>query len=190
MAGTMIIGTLNTVFIATSLSVFAAFAWGVAAHFRSTHTPTGMKLISGMSLLTIAVVVFQAWSASLHAASVGVGLVMHLAALTLFLRAVRATRRQRLTLAFDDDRPTFLVATGPYRFVRHPFYTSYIIFWAGCALVLRDPYVFALFVTILILYCISARGEEAKFASSDLRDAYQDYRRHAGFLWPKRMRRS
>lgn len=181
----MMIAIPNAIFLAVTLGVFLTFAWGVFAHFRSHGTPTGMKVISGVSLLSMVVVGIQAWNGPLQPLWVGLGVAMHLAALALFLMAVRETRIARLTLAFDDDRPTFLVSTGPYRYIRHPFYTSYILFWMGCALTLRDLYVIALTFVIFSLYYAAAYREEAKFNSSVLRDAYQTYRQDAGFLWPK-----
>lgn len=181
----MTVSIPGALFLATSLGVFLTFGWGVVAHFRSRATPAGMRLISLMSVLAIIVVAIQAWMATPKPLWVGVGMAVQLAALVLFLLAVRETRATRLTLAYDDDRPTFLVSTGPYRYIRHPFYTSYILFWMGCTIALRDLYLGVLTTIIFILYYVAAYREEAKFKSSALRDAYEDYRLNAGFLWPK-----
>jgi protein-S-isoprenylcysteine O-methyltransferase Ste14 len=184
------IGIPNAIFMVVSSGIFLTFAWGVIAHFRSSRTPTGMRLISIVSLLSIVVVEFQAWQRPLPPLWVGLGLTFHLVSLSLFLMAVRETRKKRLTLAFDDDHPTFLVATGPYRYIRHPFYASYILFWIGCSAALRDPYVATLAIIIFLLYFLAAHREEEKFNSSTLRNLYQGYKQDAGFLWPKLRSRS
>ena len=186
----MTISITSAAFLATSLGVFLTFGWGVVAHFRSHATPAGMRLISLMSGLAIMVVAIPAWRDAPQPLWLGVGMAIQLTALALFLMAVRETRASRLTLAYDDDRPTFLVSTGPYRYIRHPFYTSYILFWLGCTIALRDLYLGVLTTIIFFLYSIAAYREEAKFKSSALRDAYEDYRLNAGFLWPKPPRRS
>lgn len=178
-------GLTNTAFMTTTLTVFAAFSWGVVGHFRSSGTPPGMKLISFVSLLSVGVVMFRAWSVALPVLWGGIGMALQLVALLLFLLAVRATRRQRLTLAFDDDAPAFLIDTGPYRYIRHPFYTSYMLFWLGCLCALRDLPSLLIVVVTLSLYSLAATREEAKFQSSALRDAYHDYQRGTGFLWPR-----
>jgi protein-S-isoprenylcysteine O-methyltransferase Ste14 len=164
---------------------FAAFSWGVKKHFRSTGAmPIGMKITSGLSLA------FFAWFAvrlafvaasSLWLAAV----VLFVSSLAVFLWAISASRKTPPTLAFDTDKPSFLLRHGPYRYVRHPFYLAYMMFWTGTAI--ASPSLLAWFAPLVMfaLYSHAASREEQKFAGSDLAAAYASYRTQAGMFLPR-----
>src|SRR6476620_6047356 len=54
-------------------------------------------------------------------------------AAVLFRAALCATRNKSLSVAFSRTTAPALVQSGPYRYIRHPLYTSYVIFWISCA---------------------------------------------------------
>jgi protein-S-isoprenylcysteine O-methyltransferase Ste14 len=141
-----------------------------------------VSLISGIAFLLFEI---ELWNNQVPLIWIAAGGALHLAALALFATAVRATHTQRLTLAFDRDAPLFLIARGPYRQIRHPFYASYLIFWVGCVVAtLTAPCLLALLV-LSAVYVFAARAEEAKFEASSLSADYRDYRRRTGFFWPR-----
>jgi protein-S-isoprenylcysteine O-methyltransferase Ste14 len=165
--------------------VFAAFIWALRGHFVSAAVPIRMWLVSAVSACA-----FVAFIAGLAATApselrFGTGAVTHLAALALFLAAVRSTRQRRVTLAFDRDMPEFLVKAGVYRRVRHPFYSSYLLFWAGCCIQCPTFPMITCAVALAALYGWAALTEERKFAVSRLAREYQAYRRDTGLFWPK-----
>ena len=170
--------------IAAAAAVLVVFAWGGKGHFRSEKMPLGMIVISVLSVLS-----FIAFAVSVlqmeRSGWIALGLVLQALSLVLFIGAVRATRATRLTLIGDDDVPTFLVAGGPYKWVRHPFYVAYIIFWAGCAIIAQSFISVLALVVMTGLYIHAARSEEAKFGQSELADRYRRYQQSTGFLWPK-----
>lgn len=105
----------------------------------------------------------------------------------LFLmRATVAVHQRPLDLWHQtDDRPEHLVRDGPYAWVRHPFYSSFILALAGCLLAV--PHV----VTSLALVwgAVRLRGtairEEARFLASDLAGEYRSYMAVTGRLLPR-----
>jgi protein-S-isoprenylcysteine O-methyltransferase Ste14 len=164
---------------------FAAFSWGVKGHFRHTgKIPAGTILIS---LLTVGG--FGWFALRLAIVPVGAGWVvaglLFVAGLVLFAWTIRATRQTPPTLAFDTDKPSFLLRHGPYRFVRHPFYLSYLLFWTGTAVAFSGILPWVAPAVMLAVYRIAAGREEQKFAGSDLRAAYEAYRRQAGMFFPR-----
>jgi protein-S-isoprenylcysteine O-methyltransferase Ste14 len=163
---------------------FAAFSWGVKKHFRSTGAmPLGMKLTSLLSL-----VLFTGFLWLIAQGASGLWLVslgLFTASLAVFAAAVAASRYTPPTLAFDTDSPNFLLQHGPYRYVRHPFYLAYVLFWLGTAVAVHSMLGWIAPLAMTALYIEAASREERKFASSDLAGAYKAYRARAGMFWPR-----
>ncbi|MGE4482611.1 methyltransferase family protein [Acidocella sp.] len=163
---------------------FAAFSWGVKKHFRSTGAmPLGMKITS---LLSLGLFGLFLWNISPGASSgwlVSLGLFS--ASLAVFAAAVAASYRTPPTLAFDTDAPNFLLQHGPYRYVRHPFYLAYVLFWLGTAVAVHGLLGWIAPVLMTALYIEAASREERKFSKSELAGAYAAYRARAGMFWPR-----
>ena len=162
---------------------FAAFVWGVKSHFRSTgDMPPGMKLTSALSTLLFAAFL---WHLAYGASELWpIALILFTAALGVFAAAIKASRINRPTLAFDTDSPNFLLSHGPYRYVRHPFYLAYVLFWFGTAIAVHGLLAWAAPAIMTGLYIHAATREEQKFANSELASAYAAYRTRAGLFWP------
>lgn len=174
-----------------SMVCFGSFAWAVKSHFRSRGpVPNGMRVISVASLASMVWLLERLLVDHLVSYwPFAAGMIV--VALGLFWWAVRTTDRRRLTLAFDDDRPTFLHRHGPYRWMRHPFYASYILFWLATSLATPDLLPWAVPVCFVAIYVVAASKEESKFETSPLSAEYTRYRSDTGMLlpfswrWPK-----
>ncbi|HEY9011711.1 MAG TPA: isoprenylcysteine carboxylmethyltransferase family protein, partial [Devosia sp.] len=114
-----------------------------------------------------------------------VGIALQLLSFALFWAAIRASRAGRLRLAFDPGNPRSFVNEGPYRFVRHPFYVSYIILWGGFAIATWSALAIVPFLVMLAVYIYAARDEERKFGLTDMADDYAGYRRRTGMFIPR-----
>jgi protein-S-isoprenylcysteine O-methyltransferase Ste14 len=168
-----------------ALLCFGSFSWAFKSHFRSTGAvPPGMKLISLLSLLCFVAFTIRLaqHGISMHGAA---GLLCFAASLALFAWTINATRRTPPTMAFDTDEPDFLLQHGPYRYVRHPFYVSYVIFWIGTAAAISGILGWAVPLLMLAVYQHAASREERKFAHSGLSLAYDNYRQRAGMFLPR-----
>jgi len=158
-------------------------------HFTSQEYPLGMYIISIISLVGIIVLLIHSFwlGTSFEAASL---VVMSLST-ALFLWAVKGSRRHGLKLAFDTDRDTnSLVREGPWRYTRHPFYTSYIMFWSST--LLATQHILSLVVLILLsaIYIYAAKDEERHIETSQFSEEYKDYKRKTGFIIPKIVNRN
>lgn len=167
------------------LGVFAQHVWALRGHFASDKMTGGARAISAgalLSCLLLLVVTFGLDQPML--AQLAGGAVMA-ASLLLFWAAIRASRAARLRFAFDEALPSELVTIGPYKRVRHPFYTSYLVFWAGWAIAAWTPLALLPVIVMAALYTVAARYEENLLISSNMANSYKDYRQRTGMFFPR-----
>jgi protein-S-isoprenylcysteine O-methyltransferase Ste14 len=166
---------LDLLIALAALATILTHAWSIKAHFRSERLPDGARLISGLVILSG--VVLSAFTVLLEqpAAAQLAGLALMMAAYGLFWRAIAETRAAALLAAFDEKVPGSLVTTGPYRFVRHPFYVSYMLFWAGWGIACWTLWAIIPLVGMTATYWRAALDEEAKFARTPMAAQYQSY---------------
>ena len=118
-----------------SAAILQAFTWALTAISSSDKTPTGMKVILSASVTTGWGSLVLLWIGSQPPARSSSAWRSNSARLGLFAAALVGDQEDPVRLAFDDELPDQLVLSGPYNYIRHPFYTSYLIFWTGFALI-------------------------------------------------------
>jgi len=144
-----------------------------------------MKALVAASYLAAVVYLFALWSGEGILWQRIAGLCLQIAAAGLFNWARKATLSNRFTAAFDTDEPKFLVKDGPYRFIRHPFYVSYILFWFGSSLAANSLSLWVLCLVLISVYVTAALLEEKKFKKSPFADDYALYTKRTGFFFPR-----
>jgi len=171
----------------TALSIFVIGTHAVVGknHFTSKKMPAGANLVSAAVIASLALYLLFLWTNTQPLWALLVALVFEGLALWLFHRTIAASRAGRLKFAFDIEHPETLVTSGPYRLVRHPFYTSYLVFWTGLAIGTWTIWAIPVLALIALMYTIAARGEERKFANSPMAAEYEAYRKRAGMFWPR-----
>jgi protein-S-isoprenylcysteine O-methyltransferase Ste14 len=174
-------------FVVSLLSVLVVLQYGrsLKTHFASPKMPTGTVVISIVVTATTILFLTLVWIETQPLLALLLGLAIQCGGVWLFYMAIRASREARLKMAFDVANPHGLVMTGPYRYLRHPFYTSYLVFWIGWAIATWSAWSMIPLAVITVIYVIAALGEERKFSRTEMADAYADYRRQTGFFWPR-----
>ena len=180
---------LPAVALVLALIAQLSFVWAIRRFFVAAGDPqSGMRAIAGLgtafAVWQLAVLGARVVTPHGNGAAVLAGIMLYAGALGLFWWAVAANRTRPLSLAFSSDAPEHLVACGPYRRVRHPFYAAYSLAWLAGAVTTADASLFVPVVVMGALYVRAARLEEAKFAASPLADAYVAYRARTGMFWP------
>ena len=178
------------VFLILSISCFASFSWAIKQHFRRNDDK---KMSGGMRLITmLGLVSFAGQIAAIllkdefHILTAVVGSMFYLISLFLFYWAIQATLQYRLTLAYSTDEPQFLLKTGPYSFIRHPFYMAYSIFWLAGFVATQNWWLVLSITVMTFLYYQAAKMEEEKFLSCQLfQNDYAEYRKQTGMFLPK-----
>ncbi len=172
--------------LALSLVAFGSFAWALRGHFeKSIPVSNEMRRLSIFSLFSYMIyVALLVWRDRAVAAGATLGLAGFAVSILLFWWTVATTKRRPPALAYSDIDPDTIYTEGPYAYVRHPFYLSYVIFWIATGLAAgRWQWVPAL---ILVFWYIRlAKGEERRFRSSALSIAYDAYRGRTGMFLPR-----
>ena len=163
---------------------FIPFMWATRSHFLiSGPLPPGMRMVIALSFVgaiwfTVRVVVSGIGPGAPYAVA------LMAVALGLFGWTVKTTRERRLPIAFADDLPNFIYRIGPYRYLRHPFYMSYILCWIGTSLATRGIWSWVVPLVMAVVYVAVARREERKFRVSRLSGAYDAYRKKTAMFIP------
>ena len=105
--------------------------------------------------------------------------------LALFEWARRSIRGRFFSYIFSSDVPTFLHTSGPYRYIRNPFYASYLVAYLSALVMMPDPLSAAVLVVMAVYFWQAARFEERKFLASEQSAEYEEYRRRTGRFLPR-----
>jgi protein-S-isoprenylcysteine O-methyltransferase Ste14 len=171
--------------VALTLCV-GSFVWAMGRFFRTEgHLPGGVRLIQAAGAAAFAANVIElALPGAVKFIPGLIALALYATSFWLFWWSIRAYRAQPPTHAFTKDTPVHLVQTGPYRVIRHPFYTSYLIAWAAGPVATMEPLLLVPFFVMLGIYRRAAKLEESKFAASALSARYAAYRARTGMFLP------
>jgi protein-S-isoprenylcysteine O-methyltransferase Ste14 len=157
----------------------------VRRHFSSATTPREVRFGIIASYVGLAAFIYLMLRDKHAIAALVAALAIFAASLALFLWAAKTTRSKLLKLAFDPESPGSVVRTGPYHYIRHPFYTSYILFWLGCVVATLDPLMLVFLGAFSAINVTAAYREERSFEISPFAEEYLNYRKTTGMLWPK-----
>lgn len=114
------------------------------------------------------------------------GLSLYGGALALFWWAVKVSRRQPLELAYADEDPDYLVISGPYQYIRHPFYSAYMMIWLAGVFASGQWMLLPTAGIMLLLYIREAGLEEGRFERSGMREVFLRYKARSGGFFPQR----
>jgi protein-S-isoprenylcysteine O-methyltransferase Ste14 len=113
-----------------------------------------------------------------------VAVLLTLASVGLIFLTI-GTHRVALALWHQrEDAPQSIVTDGPYRYVRHPFYTAFLL--AQLAALLVAPHWLTVFGLLhaAIALSMTARREEQRLLGSAFGSGYRDYMQTTGRFFP------
>jgi len=125
---------LQIITLTLALVAYGSFIWSVKGFFGVPKggMPPLMKALSVLGLVNmIASVFFMVNHFATLPIFIGAAIGFYAASTALFWWAIRTHRKKPLAIAFTEHVPEHVVSEGPHRFVRHPFYTSYLLAWMG-----------------------------------------------------------
>jgi protein-S-isoprenylcysteine O-methyltransferase Ste14 len=118
-----------------------------------------------------------------HQLMAAVATVLCAAAIALYFFTL-GTHRVSIPMWHQPDRPSQLVTWGAYRFIRHPFYASYILFFLASVLLIPAWPTLLNAVCFLLLINLTAAKEEKELAAT-FGNEYAQYSAVTGRFWPR-----
>ncbi len=170
---------------------FASFLWGPLFVFKRQGLREAGAVVTsigiGLTILCqiVAMVLFyQHDPLRLAGATALYGL-----SLWTYWAAVGAVRGRELSYPFTSGTPAALICQGPFAWVRHPFYTSYLVSWIAGWTACGQWWLLLPTAIMAWLFARAANLEEEAFLNSGMAEDYRAYQRVTGRFLP-RFRRS
>jgi protein-S-isoprenylcysteine O-methyltransferase Ste14 len=85
----------------------------------------------------------------------------------------------------NNDAPANIVTWGAYKYVRHPFYSSFIAAQIASVILLPNVITFIGMIWCLLILNRTAAREETNLSASSYGSAYQSYMKTTGRFFPK-----
>jgi protein-S-isoprenylcysteine O-methyltransferase Ste14 len=170
--------TTTVIFLCYSIALFCYFRRDAKISWR-------LNANSILSTLNLMIFVFFLYTRTIDPVAAALGICIQMLSAALFAWAAKSTFRRRLSVAYNRDIPEFILETGPFGLVRHPFYASYVLFWFSFVVIHPSLINAAFAVVIFVFYLNAARFEETKFARSSLAPAYRHYSSRTGMFLPR-----
>ena len=180
------IGNESWLAIGLCFVAFGSFTWALRRHFgRVSRLPAQMRILSLISFVSY--VNFNSLllrEGAMASPWTDPGLGVLIGSIGLFWWTVFTTKQAPIQVAFSIKGPETVLMCGPYAYVRHPFYVSYIAFWLATAMI-AGQWQWPPAAILTVLYVQIAREEENRFRVSGLANRYAVYRKQTGMMLPR-----
>ena len=176
---------LNLVLLSAYTTIIAALIW---ARFNYFKVDTDKAKRS--SLLYDPVVSFHiGFTAYLFIASPSIPLFKFIPVVAAYLTSV-ALFYSCLSVSKNFDFANSgnsheIITSGPYAYVRHPFYISYIVLWSSNTILFNSLILWITLIYLLVFYFYSAIEEEKTILQSKCSREYEQYRLNVGMFLPR-----
>jgi len=111
--------------------------------------------------------------------------VLLVISLALYEWARHTVWRRKFGIAFAEHVPEAVCTEGPYRWIRHPLYVSYLVAYLAVLVALPHWLTATVFVGNIALLVYGARNDENTLAASALAADYAAYRERTGMFLPR-----
>lgn len=174
---------VRAILTVTSLIPFALFGSAGLWHFGGRQK-SGTNLVSIASLVGFLAVLSTLWLQENVQPWAVLGVALQMLSVFLFGWCIGTSGKRNLSLAFSPNCSPKLMTEGPYSIVRHPFYTSYIIYWVGGAIVASSIFTVASTAILIVIYLYASRRED-EFLAQRFDGEFDQWHRNTGAFFPK-----
>ena len=163
------------------------FAWARRGFFVGAERSSRSRKLLSLSgtllgLVVILRLLLHGGNSDVSLSILGISTVI--VSVLIFYWAMSSYGSVRPGIAFSPGVRGSINTSGPYKFVRHPFYLSYIIYWIGVVLIIPEFLIFCGVVFMISLYYYAARKEECLILKTNLSEAYTEYKKNTGMFLP------
>lgn len=178
---------MNTIFILHLISI-ASFISGAFLFFKNNNTINRIKLfriqiISLIIWILGPLLLFNHKFEGLNILNI-LGLSFQVLSLSVFTYLVLKIGKNKFLVAGSNEEPLNFYELGPYKYIRHPFYFSYIANYIGIYLATQSIFYLALILIIFYLYTLMATDEENLFLISRFKNEYAIYKSKTNQIIP------
>ena len=166
---------------------FFGFIWSSFFFFKkSSEKNIYIFLIKAIGTLLIFTNIYFTWTkTNSNTAHDLIGVFFLVISSILFYWSIYTNRKRPLNFAFTEIEKITLISNGPYKYIRHPFYSSYIFAWVGSIVINQNIWLIIPSVIIIFFYYKSATTEEFGFLEGPIKTEYQRYMLLTGRFFPK-----
>ena len=167
--------------------LFLIFCYASYRHFtRDISEPLGMRFIriSSLVLILTNIIALIFFNENIGAFLLFLSSILFIVSLLLFTWCLITTRNKLLRLAYSDTSSDSLIISGPYRYLRHPFYTAYILYWLSWLPLTGWNIVSVVFTLVLTAQYILAIITEERHLRRRFPQSYQNYASTTPLLIP------
>ena len=176
-----------TVFV--ELLLFSSFVYVLANWFVKQQDGLErieLKLIKIVGLLAmLAHICASVWYPFPNPIIFTIGIVLLILSGCLFITTYNTFKKNPPAVAFSTIITTELKTQGPYKFIRHPFYTSYSLAWLGGAFATGCWWLIFFFFVLGIIYYKAAKEEEQQWLQGNSASLYASFIKTTGMFFPK-----
>jgi protein-S-isoprenylcysteine O-methyltransferase Ste14 len=166
---------------------WVGFTLAMRLYFRGSRkrSPAKTVLTASAAITTLTQIVAVIVLAPPAPWCAWVGVAGYALANLVYWSSLLAHGKARPAFAFLPVTPQGFTQAGPYRWIRHPIYSAYLLGWLVGPIVTGQPFLLLTVAWMGFLYYRAARQEERQFATSNVADAYTAYRHRSGMFWPR-----
>jgi len=172
-----------------SWTMMVPFLWFSALARRTFVIPDKARpqlVLGGVSM--ISGIVLGIWT-SQHGTYVqwlwAAGAILAICSVVLYESARRIVTGRGFCSVLSGEVPQAVCTVGPYRYIRHPVYTSYLLAFLAFVVAFPGLQSAAVFIVNGVFFVFAAAHEERTIAHSPLAQAYAAYRKQAGMILPR-----
>ena len=177
---------MNFILAGVAMLVYLSFMAGVWLVFRKIQPdPTMLKILKVAALIAAITHVIVIGMSTINSYQFAAGFALYSISLALFLWASVHTKHNKLSLAFSEEKPKHLLKDGPWQYVRHPFYTAYLLSYIAGTISSGALWTIGIFVCMAGIYFLAAQYEERKFAVSSHSNEWLCWKAKTGMFLPR-----
>lgn len=174
--------------------VFYISIYWAAIYFFKTNSKSAVKGKQLISIIGNVSIIYTLCSLYINAAPIYsfgaisdhryymLAIILYILAFVIFWYSYASARKLTFDFAFSSRIPDQLLTSRAYRYVRHPFYTSYIFGWLAPFIFLQTLMSFAVFTGMAAIYIFAARKEESVLLINN--KDYAIYKKKTGMFFP------
>lgn len=166
---------------------FVAFSWAIYRYFRFSESTRGPEMLI-LKYFGLATTIVMNWFMIANSVALwhqAAALAFEFVAAVLFWWSIASSREMGLAIAFSRKLSPRILTSGPYRWIRHPFYLSYMLHWVAGVFATGENWLCGAVVILSYFYLAAALQEERDILASPLATDYKNYRLKAGMFLPR-----